>query len=367
MIYDVIGDIHGHADKLKGLLVKLGYTLTPLNVSDNSLSQPSNVYQPSHYYQPPVGQRAMFIGDLIDRGNQELETLQIVFAMLDAGVADCVMGNHEYNALAYATVDAGFAADATNIDFKLDTDSDVDIVDIVDMNVDIDKVIHAKELPYLRRHNQAHTRQHQAFLAEIPFGSKLHRYWLERFYDLPLWIETQHACFVHACWDVDNMALLKPLLTEDNRLTLEALQATSQKDTKAYDALERVLKGVETPLPEGITFTDKEGTQRRRVRVKWWLDSLNHQPIVDIARASRSDLAQISTAAITPTIDFTIKTNKPIFIGHYWLTGTPKPLSPQVVCSDYSAGGRGYLTAYQLDTDQPLPLSADNFVQYIRH
>ena len=36
---------------------------------------------------------------------QEVESLEIVYAMLDTGVADAVMGNHEYNALAYATVD----------------------------------------------------------------------------------------------------------------------------------------------------------------------------------------------------------------------------------------------------------------------
>ena len=93
MIYDVIGDIHGHADKLEGLLEQLGYTLR--------VHETLNI----NYYQPPEGNRAIFIGDLIDRGPQELQTLEIVYAMIDAGVADAVMGNHEYNALAYATLD----------------------------------------------------------------------------------------------------------------------------------------------------------------------------------------------------------------------------------------------------------------------
>ena len=66
MIYDVIGDIHGHADKLKGLLTKLGYTLTKHDTLN------------LHYYQPPQGHRAMFIGDLMDRGPQEVESLEIV-------------------------------------------------------------------------------------------------------------------------------------------------------------------------------------------------------------------------------------------------------------------------------------------------
>lgn len=327
MIYDVIGDIHGHANKLKGLFTTLGYTLTQhpkLGVN---------------YYQPPEGHRAMFIGDLVDRGNQELETLQIVFAMIDADVADAVMGNHEYNALTFATINE--LVNPTLAPFN------------------------REDKPYLREHNRTHTRQHQAFLDEIPFGSDAHHYWLNRFYELPLWIETEHACFVHACWDEDKMAELKPLLTDDNRLTPEALQQTGQKDSEAYNAVERVLKGVELPLPEGISVTDKDGTVRRRMRVKWWLEDLQHQRIIDIARASTSDLAQVPQDAIISHVDFELKTDKPIFIGHYWLTGTPEPLSPQVVCTDYSAAGNGYLTAYQFDTENPMPLSANNFVQYI--
>lgn len=318
MIYDVIGDIHGNADKLKGLLTKLGYTLATL--SDTG----------AVYFAPPTGHRAIFIGDLIDRGPQEVETLNIVFAMIDAGVADAVMGNHEYNALAYATLDE-IAADGS----------------------------------YLRKHNTTHHRQHKAFLDEVPFGSEAHHYWLSRFYELPLWIETDKACFVHACWDTTKMAQLQPLLTKDNCLTPKALQHTGQKDSVEYEALERVLKGVEMPLPEGLTFTDKDGAVRRNMRVQWWLDDLHDKRIVDIARAPSSDLAQIPSEARVAGVDFTLQTDKPVFVGHYWLTGEPAPLSEQVVCTDYSAAGSGYLTAYQLDSRQPLPLSAANFVQYI--
>ncbi|WP_367104541.1 metallophosphoesterase [uncultured Psychrobacter sp.] len=314
MIIDIIGDIHGYADKLTGLLEQLGYTHN------------------GKYFVPPEGHQALFIGDLIDRGSQQLATLEMVFAMIDAGVANAVMGNHEYNALAFATCD-------------LEGDSN----------------------KYLRSHTELHTRQHEAFLAEIPFGSTLHEYWLKRLYELPLWIETDDACFVHACWDVDSMAVLKPLLTTDNCLTLEGLLQTAQKGSVPYEALERVLKGVETPLPNGIVMVDKEGTERSRVRVRWWLDELNKRTIHEIARAPTSALAQIPIDALAENIDFALKTNKPVFVGHYWLAGNPEPLSPQVVCTDYSAAvDSGYLTAYQLDTNNPLPLIAANFVQY-RH
>ncbi len=311
MIIDIIGDIHGYADKLEGLLTQLGY-----------------VHNGQHYV-PPANHRALFIGDLIDRGAQQLATLEIVFAMLDADVADAVMGNHEYNALAFATLDP------------------------------------YQDGRYLRTHTELHTRQHQAFLTEAPLGSENHRYWLKRLYEIPLWLETDYACFVHACWDVDSMAILKPLLTADNCLTLEALIQTSQEPSILFDALERVLKGVETPLPNGLIMVDKEGTERSRVRVRWWLDELNQRTIHDIARAPKSGLAQIPVDALAENIDFALKTHKPIFVGHYWLTGEPQLLSPQVVCIDYSAAvDSGYLTCYQLDTEQPLPLDSTNFVQY---
>lgn len=313
MIIDIIGDIHGYADKLTGLLTQLGY-------SHNG-----------QYFVPPLGHRALFIGDLIDRGPQQLATLETVFAMLDADVADAVMGNHEYNALTFATLDPIYPEN------------------------------------YLRAHNDIHVRQHEAFLSEIPFGSESHHYWLTRFYDIPLWLETDYACFVHACWDVDSMAILKPLLTVDNCLTSEALMATAQKHTAPYEALERVLKGVETALPEGLVMVDKEGTARSQVRVRWWLDELNSLTIHQIARAPSSGLAQIPSDALAENIDFALKTHKPVFVGHYWLTGVPEPLSPQVACTDYSAAvDSGYLTCYQLDTTQPLPLQAARFVQY-RH
>ena len=313
MIIDIIGDIHGYADKLTGLLEQLGYVHN------------------GQYFVPPEGHRALFIGDLIDRGPQQLATLEMVFAMLDADVADAVMGNHEYNALTFASIDPN------------------------------------NPERYLRSHNDVHIRQHEAFLAEAPFGSDIHQHWLTRFYELPLWLETDNACYVHACWDVDSMAVLKPLLTADNCLTPSAVALTAQKHTPPYEALERVLKGVETALPEGLVMVDKDGAERKHVRVSWWLDDLRSRTIHQIARAPSSGLAQIPVDAMAENIDFALKTHKPVFVGHYWLTGNPEPLSIQVICTDYSAAvDSGYLTCYQLDTAQPLPLNAANFVQY-RH
>ena len=81
--YDVIGDVHGHAGVLRGLLAKLGY------VERGAYRHPER--------------QAVFVGDLIDRGPEQLATLRIVRSMVDAGDTLAVLGNHEFNAVAWAT------------------------------------------------------------------------------------------------------------------------------------------------------------------------------------------------------------------------------------------------------------------------
>lgn len=308
MIYDIIGDVHGHANKLIGLLNKLGYQ------------------HDGKSYVAPKNHQAVFIGDLVDRGPRQLDTLKIVFDMLDNKQALAVMGNHEYNAIAYATPN------------HITNDGE-----------------------YLRPHTKHNTLQHQAFLDEVGFGTPLHQFWLNRLYELPLFIENQHAIFIHACYDKSSLDHLLPLL-KDNKLTKDALQKTAQKGTKDYIALEFLLKGLEAKLPNGHSMTDKTGIVRTNARVKWWLQDWQHLPISQSLLAK--NLPNIPLENLPQDLlDFRIKTNKPIFIGHYWQGGTPACLSNQVVCVDYSAGGTGPLTAYQFDTDNPT-LNNDNFVWF---
>ena len=79
---DLIGDIHGHADKLEELLLKLGY------------KKSKGVYQ--HH-----NRKVLFVGDYIDRGPKIRETLAIIKSMVDNESAIALMGNHEYNALCF--------------------------------------------------------------------------------------------------------------------------------------------------------------------------------------------------------------------------------------------------------------------------
>ena len=87
MNYDIIPDIHGYHGKLLALLDNLGYR------------------RHGGTHRHPEGRKVVFLGDFIDRGPEIREVLHTVRGMVDAGDAHAIMGNHEYNAICYATPD----------------------------------------------------------------------------------------------------------------------------------------------------------------------------------------------------------------------------------------------------------------------
>jgi protein phosphatase len=79
--FDIIGDVHGCFDELVALLEKLGYVL----------SQEANGPVLSH----PERRRAVFVGDLVDRGPNSPDVIKLVMNSVVAGTAFCVAGNHD--------------------------------------------------------------------------------------------------------------------------------------------------------------------------------------------------------------------------------------------------------------------------------
>ncbi len=75
--FDIIGDVHGCADELETLLEQLGYL------------------RDGDAYRHPDGRKAVFVGDLVDRGPRVPDVLRIVMAMTAAGTGLAVPGNHD--------------------------------------------------------------------------------------------------------------------------------------------------------------------------------------------------------------------------------------------------------------------------------
>ncbi len=75
--FDIVGDVHGCTDELERLLGDLGYVQT-----DGA-------------YGHPEGRKAIFVGDLVDRGPRIVDSVRLVKGMVEAGSALCVPGNHD--------------------------------------------------------------------------------------------------------------------------------------------------------------------------------------------------------------------------------------------------------------------------------
>lgn len=261
----------------------------------------------------PHGRQLLFVGDLIDRGSRQMEVVDTVRSLVDAGRAQAIMGNHELNAIAFYHG-------------------------------------HRPDTPKNRN-------QHAAFLAQVGEGSARHAELADWFMTLPLWLDLPELRVVHACWHPAAVASLSAIL-KDARLDAELLEraATGNSNTILADgsrpdenpvfmAVETLLKGIELDLPEGVSFLDKDGHERTSARLGWW-----HQPpatyadvcFVPGAAKQQPVMRQPLPQGVLPGYD----NAKPLFLGHYWMKGTPELLAPKIACVDYSAGKGGPLVAY---------------------
>jgi hypothetical protein len=299
LAYDIIGDIHGHADKLIALLVKLGYQYD------------------GYSYRHPT-RKVIFLGDFIDRGPQQRQVLNIVMPMVNTGAAQSVLANHEFNALAFHTKDPG------------------------------------NEKEWLRPHTEKNIKQHQKFLDE--FSSEDDKEELRRvldwFYSLPLWLDLNGIRIVHACWHEPSIQYLQGQLGSDKVLTPELLIKASKQGTPEYTAIEILLKGWEQPLPNGLTFKDKDGNIRNAIRTKWWLNGPATLKSANIM--SGLDPLLPETLLEEGCLPGYKESDPPVFVGHYWLSGEPKPLAKNVACLDYSVAKNGKLVAYRWDGESVL-------------
>jgi protein phosphatase len=85
--FDVIGDVHGCRAELELLLGQLGY-----DIERDGAGRPIGARHPE-------ARRAVFLGDLVDRGPDTPGVLRLVMGMAAAGAALCVPGNHEVKLL----------------------------------------------------------------------------------------------------------------------------------------------------------------------------------------------------------------------------------------------------------------------------
>lgn len=298
-MYDLIGDIHGYADELEALLGQMDYKKTSAGWQHSS-------------------RQVIFLGDFVDRGPRQIDSVAIARNMVENQHALAVMGNHEFNAIAYATPDS------------------------------------AQHGQYLRKHNEKNRKQHRAYLEQVEEGSELHQQHIAWFKTLPLYLDMPGFRVVHACWHPKEMDVLTPYLDSKKRILDHAWPELACRGSAGYDAVETLLKGLEIPLPDGHHFFDKDQNPRYNIRTEWW----NQQALTyrDLAMVPADVIERIPHTPVPNDILPGYKGDKPLFVGHYWLTGTPAPLNDHIACLDYSVAGgtKGKLCAYRWDGEQTL-------------
>ncbi len=298
-VFDIIGDVHGQHRMLVALLDQLGYE-----------------EKGGAYAHDEADRTAIFVGDLIDRGEHQRETVDLVRAMAETGSARVVMGNHEFNALSWAT------------------HSD------------------ASDDGWARPHAEDKRRQHAAYLEAVGEGSDRHQEDLAWFRTLPLWLDEPGVPrVVHACWHEPAMEVIAQALG-GRPMDDDFIRQANNPDTDLHQAVEDVLKGPEVPLG-GETFT-LEGISRSEVRITWWdlADPVLHKVAVvpwgvDVGTLPATDLSDRVAPYRYPS------DAPPVYFGHYWCRGEPTYLAPNAVCLDYSAAKGHSLVACTVDPAKP--------------
>jgi hypothetical protein len=299
MNYDIIGDVHGCDLTLTSLLKKLSYSLV------------DGVYQHDM-------RKVIFLGDFVDHGPRQKEVIDIVRPMVEGGHALSVMGNHEFNAIAYATYND-------------------------DLN------------DYLRPHTLKNEKDHKTFLNAYENNKAEYDDVVAWFKTLPLWLDLGEFRIIHACWDKEVISKLG-----DSTLTDDLLIKSSTKNTWEYDAIEILLKGKELPLGENKYFKDSNGNNRHHIRVRWWDKSATTYKAAFIGPESALTQIPDDETFGDHLVDYS-HNEPPLFLGHYWFNGKPSFLASNIACVDYSvAKPGGKLAAYRWNQDEPL--SDDNFI-----
>jgi hypothetical protein len=296
--YDIIGDVHGCATELKALLGRLGYVEDAAGV-----------------YRHPE-RIAVFVGDLIDRGDEQLEVLQVVKAMSDAGSAKVAMGNHEFNAICWATADPETGKP-------------------------------------LRDHSDNKRRQHKDFLT---LTDEDRAYYVEWFKTLPLWLDLGDIRVIHACWHEASMKVVRDITGSDRLSTVEHFAEANTPGTELNDAIEVLLKGPEISLVKYgmVPYWDFESKKPRTdARIRWWDHDAATLPAMAELRAvkleNRDPYPDFEPRPVDAEHrDYVYKDKIPLFYGHYWREWEFKQdeWTTYTACVDFS-GGSGTMVAYR--------------------
>jgi diadenosine tetraphosphatase ApaH/serine/threonine PP2A family protein phosphatase len=301
-MYDIIGDVHGYADQLKKLLREMGYQLV------------------SGCYRHPE-RKAVFVGDIINRGPKIKETITIVRNMVEAGAAYAILGNHELYAIIYYLKDS--------------------------------------EGKQMKKQIQKYQLQINQTLSEFANNKAELKSHLKWFRTLPLFLDFGDIRVVHACWDDNNIRSIAEKITGD-KISKEQLREVVLNGTPFSKIFWETVKGVDFQLPRNLLIYDDDGRPHRSFRMKWW-ENPEGKTFKDISLESRFELPAYTIPKEIVNNRASYEKNNPIvFFGHYSLVDMPRIFSDNLCCVDSGVSRSGNLLAYRWNGETKLMES--NFV-----
>lgn len=295
-MYDIIGDIHGHHDLLIKMLDTLGYELI------------DGCYRHKE-------RKAIFTGDIINRGPYIRKTVNTVKAMVENGEAFCILGNHELNAILYSTMDK-------NGNF-------------------LQKHLPRFKLPLMKTLDE-----YKKYPEEFKEAVKWFR-------TLPVYLDFGSLRVVHGAWIEEHIQTVDEALAEEKKIKKSFLNAYSTQK-KINTALNELIKGIEIHLPKDFLLKDNKGIIRRSFRIKWWTDPAG-KTFKKIAFGNQFEMPAYTIPEQLLPETYVYPTDAPpVFIGHYCINKKKLIYQKNICCVDNCVTRTQRLVAYRWNGEQQL-------------
>jgi hypothetical protein len=296
-MYDIIGDVHGHAQLLKKLLLKMGYAKTP-----------------SGYSLP--GRKAVFTGDFINRGPHIRKTIRTIRTMVENGNALAILGNHEIN-----TIIAHLKDNKKKPLVKPPMKNFISVLKTVNEFVN------------------------------FPDEWADHLKWMRK---LPLYLDLNGIRIVHACWSDDAIEFLKTNLSP-GKIKKDVFKKLYQEpDSELARNIWLITKGLQFKMPGDLKIMNNKGVSPRAFRMRWWENPAG-KTFEEISFESKFQLPAYTVPPEILPFSLPYPENAPIvFFGHYCRINGPHIIKPNICCMDTCITGSKTLLAYRWNGEKKL-------------
>ncbi|MBE2282709.1 MAG: metallophosphoesterase [Prosthecobacter sp.] len=287
---DVISDVHGDYASLCLLLESLGYR------------REAGTWRARD-------RRAVFCGDLVDRGPESRRVVEVVRRMVDDGQALAVMGNHELNMVL-------FHAEADGRPLK------------------------AREGKAWFSH-QSTVRGYAGDADRLLEDAR----WLA---SLPFWLELPELRVTHAAWVPSYMDRITRGLPDGH--DHETLLRVFREGGHLAEDITHLLKGPKFRLPPPLCAQDWRGREVESVQLAWWRDFQDVRCVTEIAFPGHVSLPAMELPAQARAMLGAHAGYAPdaplVVVGHYRVPLPDCRLCGNVLCINVWHTGRERVSAY---------------------